>query len=129
MLSAVLREFRDTFGPWGVAAVFAGIARRAVAKAKGRITARRPAAKLAQLTEMLGEAGVVAAYSIIDGGFALSEHNCPYADVVKEHPEVCSVIHTVLDETIGGQHVQTESLATGGVQCRFEIRVPSNAGP
>ncbi|MDP9110804.1 MAG: hypothetical protein M3M96_04145 [Candidatus Eremiobacteraeota bacterium] len=123
MLAAVLREVREQFGSPGVAQVFDGISKRAVSKAKSRLTGREPETKVAQLVEMLREHGVVADYSLIDGGFQLHEHNCPYAEVVKEHPEVCSVIHTVLDEAVGGQHVQTESLATGGGQCRFELKV------
>jgi predicted ArsR family transcriptional regulator len=51
----------------------------------------------------------------------LREHNCPYANVVEEHPECCTVIHTMLDETVSAGIVQTESLATGGAECRFEV--------
>lgn len=123
MLAAVLREVRENFGAPGVAQVFDGIAKRAVSKAKSRLTGREPETKVAQLVELLREHGVVADYSLIDGGFQLREHNCPYSEVVKEHPEVCSVIHNVLDEAVGGRHVQTESLATGGGQCRFELKV------
>jgi len=69
----------------------------------------------------LRKSGVVAEYSLIDGGFALHEHNCPYSSAAKEHPEVCQVIHHVIDETLGGEHAQTESLAHGGKECRFEL--------
>jgi predicted ArsR family transcriptional regulator len=123
MLSAVLRELRQQFGEQGVAKVFDGISKRAIGRAKERLTAEDPEGKIAQLTGFLRDHGVVAEYNLIDGGFELHEHNCPYSEVVKEHPEVCSVIHHVLDETLGGEHVQTESLATGGSECRFEVRV------
>lgn len=122
MLGAVLRELREQYGQEGVAKVFDGIAKRTVAKAKERVTAVDTEGKAAQLTQVLREGGVVAEYNLIDGGFELHEHNCPYSEVAKEHPEVCSVIHHVLDETIGGKHVQTESLATGGAECRFEVK-------
>jgi DeoR family suf operon transcriptional repressor len=122
MLSAVLRELKQQFGQEGVAKVFDGIAKRTVAKVKERVNGARPEEKFEQLTQVLREGGVVAEYSLIDGGFELREHNCPYSEVVKEHPEVCSVIHHVLDETIGGKHVQTESIATGGSECRFEVK-------
>lgn len=122
MLSAVLREVKSQFGQEGVSKVFDGIAKRSVAKAKARVTAAQPEERLAQLTEVLREGGVVAEYNLIDGGYALREHNCPYSEVVKEYPEVCSVIHHVLDEAIGGTHTQTESLATGGTECRFEVK-------
>lgn len=122
MLGAVLRELRDQYGHEGVAKVFDGIAKRTVAKAKERVTAPSTEGRAAQLTQVLREGGVVAEFSLIEGGFELREHNCPYSEVAKEHPEVCSVIHHVLDEAIGGQHVQTESLATGGSECRFEVK-------
>lgn len=123
MLGAVLREVKEQFGEDGVARVFDGIAKRTVAKAKARVNAPDTQGRVAQLAEVLREGGVDAEYSLIDGGYALYEHNCPYSEVVKDHPEMCSVIHHVLDETVGGQHVQTESIATGGTQCRFEVKV------
>src|SRR5579863_6095571 len=122
MLSAVLREVKDAYGQPAVDAIFGSIARRAVEKANARITATDGEGRIAQLTEVLRSGGVAAEYSLIDGGFMLEEHNCPYSDVVKDHPEVCSVIHHVLDETIGGEHRQIESLANGGKSCKFEVK-------
>lgn len=122
MLDAVLREVRDQFGSPAVERIFDGLSRRAVERARQKITAQEPEQRVAQLTQMLRDNGVVAEYSLIDGGYALHEHNCPYSGVVKEHPEVCQVIHQVIDETIGGEHVQTESLAHGGKECRFEMK-------
>lgn len=122
MLDAVLREVRDQFGSPAVERIFDGLSRKAVERARQKITAQEPEQRVAQLTQMLRDNGVVAEYSLIDGGYALHEHNCPYSGVVKEHPEMCQVIHHVIDETIGGEHVQTESLAQGGKECRFEMK-------
>jgi predicted ArsR family transcriptional regulator len=122
MLTAVLRELRDQFGTAAVGQIFDGLSRRAVERARLEVTAADPEQKVAQLTEMLRKSGVVAEYSLIDGGFALHEHNCPYSSAAKENPEVCQVIHHVIDETLGGEHTQTESLAHGGKECRFELR-------
>ncbi|HVS45734.1 MAG TPA: helix-turn-helix domain-containing protein [Verrucomicrobiae bacterium] len=127
MLTAVLQEVRAQYGAPGVESVFRGIADRAASKAKDRVTADDAEGRLAQLTEVLRHQGVMAEYSLIDGGFALHEHTCPYSGVAKDNPEVCSVIHHVIDETIGGEHRQVESLATGGKECRFELRPASVA--
>ncbi len=120
MLAAVLREVKDVYGKPAIDQIFTAIGRRAVEKNKTRVTARDAEERVAQLTKGLRDDGVVAEYSLIDGGFMLEEHNCPYSDVVHEHPEVCSVIHQVLDETIGGEHQQVESRLTGGKSCKFE---------
>lgn len=121
MLTAVLREVRDQFGTGAVGQIFNGLSKRAIERAKLEVTADDPEQRVAQLTEMLRKTGVVAEYSLIDGGFALHEHNCPYSSAAKENPEVCQVIHHVIDETLGGEHSQTESLAHGGKECRFEL--------
>jgi predicted ArsR family transcriptional regulator len=121
LLGAVLREVRDQFGAPAVDRIFDGLSKRAVEKAQRVITADEPEERVAQLTEMLRESGVVAEYSLIDGGFALHEHSCPYSTIAKEHPEMCQVIHHVIEETIGEQ-TQTESLINGGKECRFEIK-------
>jgi predicted ArsR family transcriptional regulator len=121
MLTAVLRELREQFGTAAVEQIFAGLSRRAIERARDNVTAEDPEQRVAQLTEMLRKSGVVAEYSLIEGGFALHEHSCPYSSAAKEHPEVCQVIHDVIDETLGGEHAQTESLAHGGRECRFEL--------
>jgi predicted ArsR family transcriptional regulator len=93
MLTAVLRELRDQFGEAAVGRIFDGLSRRAIERARLEVTADDPEQKVAQLTEMLRKTGVVAEYSLIDGGFALHEHSCPYSSAAKENPEVCQVIH------------------------------------
>ena len=128
MLTAVLHELRSQFGTSGVEQVFDGLSRRAIERARLSVNSNDPEQRVAQLTEMLRKSGVVAEYSLIEGGFALHEHNCPYSSAAKEHPEVCQVIHHVIDETIGGEHVQTESLAHGGRECRFELHPTEAVG-
>jgi len=122
MLSAVLREIKEQFGPPAVEQLFDRIARRSVERTKPKITAGDPEGKVAQLTQVLRDRGVVAEYSLVDGGFLLQEHTCPYSGVVKDHPEVCSVIHHVIDETLGGEHEQIDSLASGGKACTFQLK-------
>lgn len=122
MLAAVLREVRAEFGAPAVEQIFERIGERAVAYTKSKVTASDAEGKVAQLTQVLRDRGVVAEYSLVEGGFLLQEHTCPYSGVVKEHPEVCSVIHHVIDEAIGGEHQQIESLASGGKSCTFALK-------
>jgi predicted ArsR family transcriptional regulator len=127
LLGAVLREVREQFGAPAVDRIFDGISKRAVERAQSKVTSDNPEERVAQLTDMLRESGIVAEYSLIDGGFALHEHSCPYSTVAKEHPEMCQVIHHVIEETIGEQ-TQTESMIHGGKECRFEIKPGASPG-
>jgi predicted ArsR family transcriptional regulator len=125
MLSAVLREVRDQFGPPAVDSIFDGLSERAVERARRRVNAPSLEGRVAQLTEMLRDEGVVVDYTPIEGGFALHEHTCPYTSVAREHPQMCRVIHRVIDEAVGCVPEQTESLARGDKECRFEMKPQS----
>ncbi len=122
MLNAVLRQVKNSFGPAGVDTVMAGMSKRAVEKFKSRITAPDARGRATELAEALREEGVEADVIDLDGTIQLREHNCPYSKTVGEHPEVCSIIHTVLHETVAAEATQIESIATGGDACRFEIK-------
>lgn len=122
MLNAVLREIRAVGGEQAVRALFASIAKRSAGKLKERVGEGPPADRVAGVATMLRERGVEADVELLDGKYVLHEHNCPYAKTVKEHPELCSVIHTMIEDVVPGETRQVESLATGGTECRFEIK-------
>ena len=122
MLNAVLREIREAGGVPAVRAVFDSIAKRSASKLKDKVGSLPTDERVAALANVLRGRGVQVDYSLIDGKYVLHEHNCPYAKTVAENPELCSVIHTVIDEVVPGETRQVESLATGGSECRFEIK-------
>ncbi len=122
MLNAVLREVKDRLGADALTTVIDGLGKRAAVKYAERITAADPKGRALQLAEILREQGVEADVIDVGGAIELREHNCPYARTSGEHPEVCSIIHTVLREDVGAGSTQVESIATGGDACRFEIK-------
>ncbi len=104
MLTAVLREVKSSLGEGALDTVMGKLGKRATAKLRQRIGA----------PDVKGRAEELA--------LALREHNCPYSQSIAEHPELCSIIHTVLHETVSDSSKQVESIATGGSACRFEIK-------
>jgi predicted ArsR family transcriptional regulator len=122
MLGAVLRQVKDEFGESGLDSVMAGMGKRAVEKYRARMTAPDAKGRAIELASALRDEGVEADVIDIGGVLQLREHNCPYSKTVGEHPEVCSIIHTVLRETVAPEAVQVESIATGGDACRFELK-------
>jgi predicted ArsR family transcriptional regulator len=127
MLNAVLREVRATGGDAAVQAIFTSMGRRQSERLNSRIGERPVADRVVALTDLLRDAGVEADAEQTSGGFTIREHNCPYSKTVGEHPEICSVIHSVMQDVVAAQVVQTDSLATGGSECRFEITTSSSA--
>jgi predicted ArsR family transcriptional regulator len=120
LLNAVLREVREHGGPGAVRSIFESMGRKAAAKYGPQMEGLDTRGRVL-LAEILRSSGVDAEVVETDGGLELREHNCPYARTVAEHPEVCGVIHTVLDAAVVAGAEQVESLATGGRACRFDI--------
>jgi predicted ArsR family transcriptional regulator len=123
MLNAVLRQVKDNFGEAALGTVMDGMGKRAVEKYRARMTAPDAKGRAVELASALRDEGVEADVIELDGVVQLREHNCPYAKTVTEHPEVCSIIHAVLHDTVAPGSRQVESIATGGEICRFEIKV------
>jgi predicted ArsR family transcriptional regulator len=121
MLNAVLREVRAAGGDEAVQAIFRSMSRRQADRLNVKIAEKPVGERVAALTSLLRQSGVEAEAEQTADGFTIREHNCPYAKTVGEHPEVCSVIHAVMQEVVAPQVKQTDSLATGGSECRFEI--------
>jgi predicted ArsR family transcriptional regulator len=127
MLNAVLREVRAQGGDDAVKAIFDGMSRRQTERLQATMGEKPLGERIIDLTTMLRKSGVEAEYEQTADGYTIREHNCPFSKTVEEHPEVCGVIHSVMDTVIAPGIKQTESLATGGTECRFEVATPAQA--
>jgi len=121
ILNAVLREVRTTQGDQAVADIFDGIAKRAVGKIGPAVAGKSTTERVAAIADNIRSTGVAVDVEERSGTIVLHEHNCPYATVVAENPECCSVIHSIFADVVSNDVKQTESLATGGSECRFEV--------
>jgi predicted ArsR family transcriptional regulator len=129
MLNAVLREVRATGGDAAVQAIFSALSRRRIEQLNARLENQPIAERVDALTDLLRNSGVEAEAEQTERGFTIREHNCPYAETVGEHPEICGLIHSVIADVVAPRVIQTDSLATGGTECRFEITTTSDAQP
>jgi predicted ArsR family transcriptional regulator len=121
MLNAVLREVRAGGGDAAVARIFENIGKRASGKLAAKVAGKSVPERVEAVAESIRSSGVAVDVERRGDTIVLHEHSCPYANVVAEHPECCSAIHTVLDDVVAANVKQTESLATGGAACRFEV--------
>ncbi len=126
MLNAVLREIRASAGDDAVTQIFANIGKRASEKMAAQVAGKDVSERVDAIAASIRATGVTVDVERQGDVLVLREHNCPYASVVAENPECCTAIHTVLDTVIESSVKQTESLATGGNACRFEVAAPAS---
>ncbi|MDE2572164.1 MAG: winged helix-turn-helix transcriptional regulator [bacterium] len=123
LLHLVLSELAQEGGSDRVVELFRSIGRRSAEKFRTRLEGKDFSGKVEELTAILREQGVIADVErSADGTMVLREHTCPFSTSVKHHPQVCTLIHTVMEELIPGEHTQETSLAKGDRECRFELR-------
>lgn len=121
LLNAVLEQIVQTQGQAKLSELFAGIGKRSARKYGARFAGKTMDERMAELTEILREQGVIADYEAKDDGFVLREHNCPFREAATAHPEVCSVVHTLMEEVLPAKAEQRSSIARGDDVCEFAV--------
>ena len=74
--------------------------------------------RLEAAAELLNELGGLMEREAGEKTFSIRGYRCPFAALVREHPEVCRLAETLLSELVGVP-MQEHCLRTGPVPCRF----------
>lgn len=56
-----------------------------------------------------------------EGGFVLSEHNCPIIDVAQRFPQACTCEHQLFERVLGAPVKRVSTQAEGAAACRYHI--------
>jgi predicted ArsR family transcriptional regulator len=121
LLNAVLHELQLEDGDDRVTALFKRIGERSARKYAGRFEGKALPERVDEVTKILREQGVVADCEPKDGGFVIREHNCPFKETAGAHPQVCTVVHTLMNEVLPSKPDQRSSIARGDAVCEFHI--------
>jgi len=129
LLNAVLHELQMEDGQDRLTALFRKIGERSARKYADRFEGKGVAERVDELTKILREQGVVADCAAETGGYVIREHNCPFKETVAAHPQVCTVVHTLMNEVLPGAPQQRTSIARGDAACEFHIPSTANDKP
>ena len=128
LLNAVLHELQLEDGQDRVTALFRKIGERSARKYADRFEGKGLAARVDELTKILQEQGVVAECEAAPDGFVIREHNCPFKEAAGAHPQVCTVVHTLMHEVLPVTSEQRSSIARGDAACEFHISAADKPG-
>jgi predicted ArsR family transcriptional regulator len=123
LLNAVLHEIQAEDGEDRVNELFRKIGERSIRKYASRFEGKDTAARVGEMTKILRQQGALADCEAEDGGFVIREHTCPFKETAGAHPQVCTVVHTLLNEFLPGKPEQPTSIARGDDACEFHIAV------
>jgi predicted ArsR family transcriptional regulator len=122
LLAAVLDELQHEEGSAKLKRIFENIGRRSAKRHAARFAGKRLPAAVAELADFLRERGVVVDYEKTPNGFLLREYNCPFRENVASHPEICSMVHSLMGQVVPAARRQTTSIARGDGRCEFEFK-------
>ncbi len=121
LLSVLLDELQREDGSAKLKALFENIGRRSAKRHAARFAGKDLPERVAELAAFLRERGVIVEYERTPNGFTFREYNCPFKENVSAHPEICSMVHTLMGEVLPGAPRQTASIASGDSRCEFEL--------
>ena len=127
LLTAVLDELQREGGPAKLRELFSSIGRRSAHRHAARFKGLDVPETVAELARFLRERGVIVEYEKTPSGFAFRELNCPFKDAVAEHPEICSMVHTLMEEVLPDKPRQVTSISRGDDRCEFEVAATAPA--
>ncbi len=121
LVNAILDEVRRETGAVGLSRLFRNIGRRSAQRHGSRFAGLDTAGRVAELANFLTERGVDAEYGPSADGYVLREHNCPFKDAVTAYPQLCGMVHSLMEEVLPGKARQVASIALGDDRCEFQF--------
>jgi len=84
--------------------------------------------RLDRITDYLNRRGYLARWERAeteDGEpvYLVHKHNCPYAGVSDEHPELCMMDQMLIDELVGSHCERTQTLVGSQLCCTYRVKV------
>jgi predicted ArsR family transcriptional regulator len=120
----LVREVKDVLGREETEAVFRRIAARVAQEAPSPRQGQDFEERLAEVVEFLGERGFIAHWEKSERGYVLTNINCPYRQVTREHGEVCIMDQELIAQLLGVQPVRLGDIHQEGA-CVYLVAEPA----
>jgi predicted ArsR family transcriptional regulator len=115
----LVSEVKETMGEEEAEAILLRVADRVVREAPAPIPGQSFEDRLAQVVDFMEGQGFISRYEETDEGFVVTNINCPYRNVSREHEEVCLMDTEILTRLLGVTPKRLASMRTGDPACRF----------
>jgi predicted ArsR family transcriptional regulator len=113
----LVSEIKETMGPDETEAIFRRIANRIADEAPPAYKGQSFENRLEQVSDFLEDLGFLFRWEKTDEGYILTNVNCPYRLVTREHPEICMMDTVLLGRLLGVEPQVMSSLRQGESAC------------
>lgn len=123
LTAGLIQQMKKMLSPEQVDTAFCALAQEMAAECVCRNNGKGDArARLDQVVDFLNERGYFARWEEDqEGRLLLHTHNCPYAGVSTEHPELCRMDSVLVQELTGLPCERLDAVAEGGDCCTYRV--------
>jgi predicted ArsR family transcriptional regulator len=118
----LVSEVKETVGEEELKTIFRRMAADLAAEAPPAKESQTFEERLDQVSEFLQEKGFLSRWEETDEGYVLTNVNCPYRRVSREHSEVCIMDFELLDRLLGVKPHRLEHMRSGDACCSFLLQ-------
>lgn len=120
----LVSEVKETVGHGEVEAIFRRVADRIAREAPPVLEGQSFEDRLDQVVDFLARQGFIARWDKVDEGYTLTNINCPYRHVSREHGELCIMDTELISQLLGVKPDRRSTQGRGEAPCNFVLRPP-----
>jgi predicted ArsR family transcriptional regulator len=125
----MLHEIRERVEPQELDSILHGVAKRMVDQAPPQPPGEAMPQRVERVVRFLTGKGYNADWEMIDGGYIVRAHNCPYHDIAKDHIEPCVMDMAMISQMLGQTPQRLEWMVGGNNACVYLVKAGSNGEP
>jgi DeoR family suf operon transcriptional repressor len=122
----LMSEVKQTMGQDEAEAILRRVAERVASEAPPPVEGQPFEQRLDQVIEFMHEQGFLSRWEESEDGYVITNINCPYRHVSREHDEVCIMDTEILTTLLGVAPQRLSSMRTGEPSCTF-LLVPEES--
>jgi predicted ArsR family transcriptional regulator len=122
----LVSEVKNAVGQEATEAILARVADRLVEKAPPSVEGQSFQDRLEQVVGFMEDQGFLSRWEKTDEGYVITNVNCPYRHVSREHSEVCIMDHQILTTLLGVSPQRTGDMREDDGACSF-LLVPTES--
>ena len=122
LASYLVSEVKETVGQESAQAIFRGVADRVAQDAPPAMPGQSFEERLEQVSDFLSDQGFLTRWEKTDDGYVLTNINCPYRRVSRDHGELCIMDTEMIGQLMEVKPVRLSSGQGGDAPCKFLLR-------
>ncbi len=119
----LIRTLKDNMTSGEIRSLFGGIGAEIAQTYKGTIEGKSLEERLPILKSIMSHEGFLLEYKKEKDSYIITSLSCPYNQIIKDHPEICSIDHQLISELLSTTIELQSCILNEDEKCSFRIPI------